>query len=126
MSVVEGRKPRHVLSVVEPVTFVSRTVSVTVKAKVDTGAKRTSLDAGFAEALGVEPNGRTVRVRSANDDDPKRRPLVEVPLRVGGKEFRIEASLANRAKMSYPVIIGRDVLSEGGFRVRVREEVEAE
>lgn len=126
MSVVEARPTRRVLRLVEPVTFESRKVQVTVDAKVDTGAKRTSLDEAFAEALGIEPNGRTVRVRSASSKDRQRRKLAEVPLQVGGKAFRIDASLVDRNHMAYPVIIGRDILSEGGFKVRVEGKPKAE
>lgn len=42
-----------------------------------------------------------------------------MPLKVGGRTFRVEASLVDRGHMSYPAIVGQDVLSEGGFKVEV-------
>lgn len=111
----------RVLGLVESVTFVSPTVMVTCEARVDTGAKRTSLDRALAEALGIEPSGRTVKVRCASRDEPQRRDLATVPLSVGGETFRVEASLVDRGHMDHPVILGRDVLCEGGFRVAVAE-----
>lgn len=110
---------RRVLELVEPVTFEDRTRRVTVKAKVDTGAKRTSIDRALAEALGITPNGRTVKVRTASRKTRQKRKLAQVPLHVGGRKFRVEASLVDRTHMSYPVIVGQDVLSEGGFKVQV-------
>lgn len=121
MSVVRSHEARRTLSHVETVTFESQSMKVTVKARIDTGAKRTSIDERLAEALGIQANGRTVKVKCAGRDERQRRPLAKVPIRVGGQRFRIEASLAERGHLTYPVIVGRDVLAEGDFRVSVRE-----
>lgn len=109
----------RVLTLVEPVTFDSRKAKVTCKAKVDTGAKRTSIDRALAQALGIESNGRTVKVRCAGSKTSQRRDLAKIPLRVGGQRFRVEVSLCDRGHLSYPVIVGQDILAEGGFRVTV-------
>lgn len=112
----------RVLSPVETVTFTSRKAKVSLEAKVDTGAKRTSIDEGLARALGCRPLNKTVKVRCASRDDPQTRRLVRLPLEVGGEEFRVEASLADRTHLSYPVILGRDVLAQGDFQVAVPAE----
>lgn len=111
----------RVIGLVETVTFTSREAKVTCQARIDTGAKRTSLDATLAETLGIEASGDTVKVTSASADEPQRRDLAKVPLAVGGEEFRVEASIVDRGHMEYPIIVGRDILCEGGFRVAAVE-----
>ena len=100
---------------------------VKVPARVDTGAATTSLDARelvvkdeIAEFKLPEKYGGTkislpvVRwreVRSASG--LQRRPVVEIRICVGPKVVRTKVNLVDRSRMSYPIIIGRNVLRRG-------------
>ena len=81
---------------------------ITCWARLDTGAARTSIDLNLADFLRLETIG-SVKVRSANGMDS--RPLVELTLMIDGKEYTVEASLADRDSLSCPVLIGRDILT---------------
>jgi hypothetical protein len=100
---------------------------VKIPARVDTGAATTSLDArelvvkdDIAEFKLSEKYGGTrislpvVRwreVRSASGR--QRRPVVEMRICVGPKVVRAKVNLIDRSRMSYPLIIGRNVLRRG-------------
>jgi RimK family alpha-L-glutamate ligase len=79
-------------------------------AKSDTGTGRTSVDTALAGRIGAGPLVGTTRVRSAPGSDPETRPLVDVDLRLNGRWRTVTASLADRSEMTYPVLLGRDVL----------------
>ncbi len=84
-----------------------------VTAKVDTGASRSSVDTDLAARVGLGPVGGTVKVRAASSAQAEVRPLVEARIQLVGKEFMLPVSLADRADMNYPVILGMDILSDG-------------
>ncbi len=90
-----------------------------VTAKVDTGASRTSVDTDLAARVGLGPVTDMVKVRTASSARAELRPLVEARIQLVGKEFRLPVSIADRADMKYPVIIGMDILSEGNFLIDV-------
>jgi len=93
-----------------------------VVAKSDTGAKRTSVDTGLAGRIGAGPLVGTTRVRSGTGGGSETRPLVDVDLRVNGRWRTVTASVADRAGMSYPVLLGRDVLES--YRLDVSKRVD--
>src|SRR5688572_29551980 len=101
-----------------------------IKAKVDTGARTSALHAYYAEPFtaggvrkvrfGVHPlPGRadvaidcTARligrreVKSSNGECGQRY-VIETPIRIGEREWRIEITLADRNMMSYRMLLGR-------------------
>jgi len=79
-------------------------------AKSDTGAKRTSVDTDLAGQIGVGPLVGTTQVRSGAGDGIETRPLVDVDLCLNGRWRTVTASLTDRSDMTYPVLLGRDVL----------------
>ncbi len=90
-----------------------------VTAKVDTGTSRTSVDRDLAARVGLGPVTQTVKVRTASSAEAEVRPLVEARIQLVGKEFMLPVSLANRAVMNYPVILGTDIMSEGDFLIDI-------
>lgn len=98
------------------------------KARVDTGARRTVLHAvemviSEGQVIFTLPCGatarrpivRSTRIRSSNGESEVR-PVVEVPVTVGGLTVFSRCTLTDRSSMRFPILIGRDVLS-GRFTV---------
>lgn len=81
-----------------------------VVAKSDTGAERTSIDTDLAGRIGAGPLVGTTEVRSAAGDGTETRPLVDVDVRIDGGWRTVTAGVTDRSKMTYPVLLGRDVL----------------
>jgi hypothetical protein len=79
-------------------------------AKSDTGAKRTSIDTDLAGRIGAGPLVGTTQVRSGTVGGTETRPLVDVDLRLNGSWRTVTASITDRSEMTYPVLLGRDVL----------------
>ncbi|WP_435178808.1 RimK/LysX family protein [Halorussus sp. AFM4] len=78
--------------------------------KSDTGAKRTSIDTDLAGRIGAGPLVGTTQVRSGTGSDRETRPLVNVDLCLNGRWRTVTASITDRSEMTYPVLLGRDVL----------------
>ncbi|QAU11911.1 ATP-grasp domain-containing protein [Halorubrum sp. BOL3-1] len=79
-------------------------------AKSDTGAKRTSIDTDLAGRIGAGPLVGTTQVRSGTGNGTETRPLVDVDLCLNGRWRTVTASITDRTEMTYPVLLGRDVL----------------
>lgn len=106
-----------------------------VKAKLDSGAKTTSINAEVVREF--EKDGKEyllyhVKISDAADAVPTtfespitrwvkirtkrgnhiRRPVVEMTLCVGGIPVKGEVNLANRDHFNYPILIGRNMLKK--------------
>lgn len=95
----------------EHVTFYGKRKSMTVLARIDTGAKRCSLDWRLAEQLGVGEVRTYKTIKSALGRTT--RPVVKVRLKIKGKVFNAYCTLADRSRLKYPALIGRNVLRRG-------------
>lgn len=89
-----------------------------VPARIDTGALRTSVDHELARELGLLSEGnilwrRRYAYRSAQGRQA--RPVVGLTMKLAGRKLKTSASVANRSKMSTPVLVGRNDLE--GFLV---------
>lgn len=102
-----------------------------VPAKIDTGARTSSLHATVLERFArdgeqyvrfaVDFEHQHVRqvceavhvdwrgITSSNGET-QRRMIIKTPLRIGRAEFRVEISLADRTDMKFPMLIGRSAL----------------
>ncbi|XVH31577.1 RimK/LysX family protein [Haloferacaceae archaeon DSL9] len=97
---------------IERVTVSGAAGSNTVFAKVDTGAKRTSIDYRLAAAVGAGPVTGTVQVRTGASRAAQLRPVLRVTVGVRGDEHVVNAGLENRGRMRYPLLLGRDVVGD--------------
>jgi RimK family alpha-L-glutamate ligase len=79
-------------------------------AKSDTGAKRTIIVIDLAGRIGARPLVGTTDVRSGTGSDTETPPLVDVDLCLNGRWRTVTASITDRSEMTYPVLLGRDVL----------------
>ena len=85
------------------------TWGVAITARLDSGASRSSIDQGFLKLLGLKREGE-VTVRNANGKEV--RDTVMILVDDGDSLIELEVSLADRRRLTYPMILGRDYLEE--------------
>lgn len=83
--------------------------SISVVAKIDTGADSTSIHDGLCETLGWEVVG-SKKIRNANGKN--RRELFSGTIGIGNDVFEeVMVNGADRSKLKYAAIIGRNLLN---------------
>ncbi len=112
-------------------------VEATVKGKLDSGARTSSIDAEIVRTFkrddqdhvlfrvdfdGTEetfeaPITRWVRIRSRQEGETIRRPVIEMAFCLGGRKIMEEVNLAERSHFNYPVLIGRNMLARENILV---------
>ena len=97
---------RKVLGIVETVKIKNREIL----ARVDTGARRCSIDKDLAEELKLGPIIDNKKYRSAHGRSI--RPVVKEEIMVKGKKMMVKINLTNRKHMKYNFLIGREALRE--------------
>ncbi|MBU0569570.1 hypothetical protein KKB40_02200 [Patescibacteria group bacterium] len=89
-----------------------------VMARIDTGAMRTSIDRELAEELGLLDENNILWKRKyayRSSHGRQVRPVIGLTMRIAGRKIKTSASVANRKKMTTPLLIGRNDLQ--GFLV---------
>jgi len=109
---------------IEAVTVTGTRDTKTVYAKSDTGADRTSIDSTLAAEIGTGPIKDIVRVRSGSSSG-KSRPVVDLVVGIGGRQYTVAASVEDRSHMNYSLLLGRDVLQHYHVDVRQRADTES-
>jgi len=84
-------------------------------AKVDTGAKKSSIDINLAKELKVGPVIKSRLVKSAHGNSL--RPVVMPTIEIAGKKIKRQFTLADRKHLKYLILIGVNVLKKGNFTV---------
>lgn len=102
-----------ILSVFEPIIITSDGRSKQYKAKLDTGAYRTSLDKSVVEELNLPQINKKFIAISASGKQT--RPAVKVQFQLGGRKISTIATVAARSHLKYPIIVGRRDLR--GFHI---------
>lgn len=119
-----GTEPQKIMiGKIEDVVLVPWTV--TLPARIDTGASMSSLDArnisvrnNTAEfTLGKEYGGLRLQLpviewsQIRTSMGTEKRPVVEIRMCLGPKLIRTLATLRDRSEMTYPLLVGRNVLN---------------
>ncbi len=105
-----------VLGLIEEVTIISTNQKQQkVSARIDTGATSSSIDLRLAAKLRLGPITRSKIVKSAHG--VKTRPIVVAKIKMDGLIIEEECTLADRSHMSYPVLIGQNILKKGNFLI---------
>src|SRR5205823_4914667 len=86
---------------------------VTMLAKLDTGAFRSSIDEKLTKELGLTETSKKVFVKSASGQNY--RPTVQLSFTLAGRKINTIASVIDRSHLKYPIIIGRNDLK--GFTI---------
>ena len=110
-------KDRVLIGRVEYVKVIGHHGEARVKAKIDTGASRTSVDVWLAANIGLGPTVDVAKVKSALASQVRTRPLVRGVVEVGGIRFALPVTVNDRSVMRYPVLIGMDILRSGRFLI---------
>ena len=90
--------------------------SVKTQALFDTGARTTSVDVKLAAKAKLGPVVKTSKVKNPSLKGHTKRPVVMAEIEVMGRKFKAEVNLQDRSHMSFPVLIGRNILA-GNFLV---------
>ncbi len=112
----------EVLGIVEKIKVVGEK-EVTAMALCDTGASSTSVDVRLAAKARLGPIVKTTKIRNPSLKADVRRPVVKAKLIIKGREFNTTVNVQDRSHMTFPVLIGRNILS-GNFIVDTKRNKE--
>jgi hypothetical protein len=97
-------KPKKILGAIEKINIEGNIY----RARIDTGARRSSINESLIKKLKLgTPKGK-VRIESANGI--KERKLIKIKFKLKNEEFSSLFSVADRSLMRYKILIGRDIL----------------
>jgi alpha-L-glutamate ligase-like protein len=118
MKIPKGFKP---LLQKSPVLKQGKHRVVEVRAKVDTGAFRSSIDRNLAEKLGLLSNDRVLYYRNYRSSlgKHKDRPVIGVTFWLNGKKVMTTVNVADREKLRTKFLLGRKDLE--GFLVSAKK-----
>lgn len=107
---------KMILGFTEHITIISKNQKeISVIARIDTGATSSSIDIKLAEELELGPSMKSKIVKSASGT--KERPLVEATIRMNNLIIKEYFTLADRSHMTYPVLIGQNILKQGNYLI---------
>lgn len=105
-SLQQVEESNNVLGVIEKITILyGENKKKTVRAKIDTGAFRTSIDVDLVHELSLDKHDRYIHVRSGSGR--QRRHTVKIQFKLKGKTVKTIASYTERSHLRFPIIIGR-------------------
>jgi hypothetical protein len=109
---IEQFKDRDIIGFVEPVKIIkSKSKEVVLNARIDTGATKCSIDEKLVNELKLGPIIGETTVRNAHGTE--KRNIIEVKFQMANKTITEVFTIANREQMTFPVLIGRNVLRKG-------------
>ncbi len=117
----EVRTMRKVIGIIQEVIVRGPSGEIRVRAKIDTGAARTSLDTDLAKRLGLGPVLRHVRTRAAAAEHLEERDVVPAEVVIAGETFAVQVAVTDRKDMRYHMIVGMDVLRRSRFLISPRK-----
>ncbi len=106
---------KKLIGLVEKVKVIGEK-EVDTYALFDTGASRTSIDTKIANKAKLGPIIKTVHLKHASLKHEIKRPVVRAVVNIKGRMFDVRVSIQDRAHMTFPMIVGRDILA-GNFLV---------
>ena len=101
---------RGVIGLTVDVTIKGKSEQKKVKAKIDTGADKSSIDTSLALELNLGPVIKTGGIRSAHGRTL--RPIIKTAIQINGKELTSYFNIADREHMKYKILIGKNTLKK--------------
>src|SRR3989344_5419330 len=120
---VKAEEGVKILNTIEKVkVYSSRRKAIIVRARIDTGAVRSSIDKTLAEELGLLTDDnilwrRRYAYRSASGRES--RAVIGVTFKIAGRKIKTSASVADRSRLTTQVLVGRNDLE--GFLINPTE-----
>ena len=108
-------KKRKILGLTETVILQGNNRKKKVAARIDTGAKTSSIDVKLAKELGLGKVIRKKKVKSASGITV--RPIKKAKIKLKDKVMFAEFTIADRNHMRYKVLVGRNILTKTGFLI---------
>ncbi|MBD3209668.1 ATP-dependent zinc protease [Candidatus Woesearchaeota archaeon] len=102
---------RIIIGMIEDVEITNNGAKEQLRARVDTGATKSSVDYKLASKLKLGPVIESRLVKSAHGN--KLRPVIKATIIIRGKQLTEKFTLADREHMKYKVLIGQNVLRRG-------------
>ncbi len=112
-----AEKEKDVIRLVERVIVRGPGGEEKVRAKIDTGADRTTVDKILADRLELGPAVSRVTIKASAAGQKVERPVVDASIVISGRVYELKVGVADRSQMKYRVIIGRDILRSGDFLI---------
>lgn len=105
-------KDRVVVSLIEHINiYGNNNKRKRIKARIDSGAEKSSIDARLAAELHLGPIIKRRLITSAHGKTI--RPVMEAKIKIQGKEMVSEFTIADRSHMRYKALVGQDILKKG-------------
>ena len=113
---IEELKDRTILGLIEFVEIKTKTAPyLTLKARIDTGAQKSSIDDVLAKKLDLGPILKEKVIKQSTGKTI--RPVIKAKILLKGKEISGLFTLADRSNMKYQILIGQNILKKGKFLV---------
>ncbi len=101
-----------VIGLVENIIILKNNKRHSIKARIDSGAIKSSIDQALAKELKLGPTLRRILIKSAHGS--KRRQVIALDIELKEKKiYKTEFTLADRSHMTYQALIGQNVLKKG-------------
>jgi hypothetical protein len=94
--------------------------TIETMALCDSGARGTSIDIELAANARLGPIIKTTKIKAASISREIRRPVVKAKIKIKGRVFNTEVNIQDRSHMTFPVIIGRNILT-GNFIIDTKK-----
>lgn len=107
------KQPKTVVGLEEKITLIGTKKRKTVLARIDTGARRCSVDSELANEIGIGPVVKKQKVKSASGVTVRK--VHKIKVKFMDKIIITKFNTANRKNMTYDVLIGRNLLSGHDF-----------
>ena len=111
-------KKKIIIGPVEKISIKCGGKTERYEARVDTGAASSSIDSKVVADLKLGPVLSVKKIRNAHGESL--RPVVEAEIVLKRKKLKSIFTVADRSKMKYKILIGRNILKEG-FLIDVTE-----
>jgi hypothetical protein len=109
----------EIIGLSEKVKLIGKDKSKVVLARIDTGAKISSIDYRIAAELKLGPVTKTKKVKNANGITE--RPVVKCCFELKGEKYKTDVTLANRDILQFSVLIGQNLLKKTKLYINPRK-----